>query len=100
MRQTRLLRALLIPVMVALPLTAFAQEATVSGTITDATGGTLPGVMVTATNDATGNTFTAVTDQRGEFRIPLRVGVYRVSAELSGFNSINRTGLQVLVGQA
>ena len=29
----------------------------------------------------------------------MRVGPYRVTAELSGFNTINRTGLELLVGQ-
>jgi hypothetical protein len=85
-------------VVLALPIAAFAQEAVLSGTITDTTGGALPGVSVTATHEASGNTFTAVTDQRGEYRISLRIGTYRVAAELSGFNSVNRTGLELLVG--
>src|SRR5258705_4784890 len=100
MRMMILPRILFTAIFVALPFTAFAQDATINGTITDSTGGTLPGVAVTATNEATGNTFSAVTDQRGEFRIPVRVGTYRVSAELSGFNTINRTGLELLVGQS
>jgi hypothetical protein len=99
MKVVTLVRAMLVAAMVALPLTASAQDATIGGTITDSTGGTLPGVAVTATNEATGNTFSAVTDQRGEYRIPVRVGAYRISAELSGFNTINRTGLELLVGQ-
>ena len=33
-----------------LPVVAFAQEATITGTVSDATGGVLPGVTVTATN--------------------------------------------------
>ena len=90
---------LLVAAMVALPLTASAQDATIGGTITDSTGGTLPGVAVTATNEASGNTFSAVTDQRGEYRIPVRVGAYRISAELSGFNTINRAGLELLVNR-
>src|SRR4051794_15060690 len=92
-------RLVLITVVLAMPSAAFAQDATLSGAITDTTGGALPGVAVTATNQDSGNTFTAVTDGRGAYRIPLRVGAYRISAELSGFNTINRTGLQVLVGQ-
>src|SRR5881396_1789547 len=83
----------------ALPIAAYAQEATLSGTVTDATGGVLPGVTVSAIQEASGNTFTAVTDERGEYRLPLRVGPYRVTAELSGFNTINRTGMELLVGQ-
>ena len=48
-----------------------------SGTITDSTGGVLPGVTVTAMHAATGNTFVAVTDERGGFRMPVRVGATR-----------------------
>src|SRR4029450_11656066 len=33
------------------------------------------------------------------YRIPARVGVYEITAELQGFATITRTGLQLLVGQ-
>ena len=46
---------------------------TITGTVTDSTGGVLPGVTVTATHTATGNTFFSVTDERGLFRIPARI---------------------------
>jgi hypothetical protein len=82
-----------------LPARAFAQEATLTGTVTDTTGGVLPGVTVTAVNEATGNTFTGVTDERGIYRIALRVGTYRMSIELQGFTTVQRTGVQLLVGQ-
>ena len=42
-----------------------AQEAALSGTVADATGGVLPGVTVTAVHEATGNVFTAMTDGTG-----------------------------------
>jgi len=99
MRVRILVRAILAGAILALPLAARAQEATISGAVIDTTGGALPGVTVTATHEATGNTFVAITDQRGEYRISVRVGGYRVSAELSGFTTLNRTGLQLLVGQ-
>ena len=51
--------------MLMLPALAHAQEATLSGTITDSTGGVLPGVTVTAVHEATGNTFESVTDALG-----------------------------------
>ena len=82
-----------------LPVAGFAQEATLTGTLTDSSGAVLPGVTVTAVNNATGNTFTAVTDERGIYRAPVRVGVYQITAELQGFTTVARTGLQVLVGQ-
>jgi hypothetical protein len=40
-----------------------------------------------------------VTDQRGAYRIPVRVGTYRISADLAGFRRIERMGVQLLVGQ-
>ena len=84
--------------LLALPAIGYSQEATFAGTITDSTGGVLPGVTVTAVHEASGNTFTTVTDERGEFRLPVRVGGYRITAELSGFTTVNRV-LQILIGQ-
>src|SRR5205085_8634723 len=43
-----LTRLVLITALLTLPVLASAQEATMSGTITDSTGGVLPGVTVTA----------------------------------------------------
>ena len=92
-------RLVLATAILAFPLMGYAQEAALTGTISDTTGGVLPGVTVTAVHDATGNTFTAVTDSAGRYRIPVRVGAYRVSAELQGFANVVRTGVQLLVGQ-
>jgi hypothetical protein len=81
-----------------LPQTAFAQEAVLSGTVTDSSGGVLPGVAVTAVHTATGNSFLAVTDERGGFRVPVRIGQYRISAELQGFAMVTKAA-ELLVGQ-
>ena len=89
---------LVVSAILAWPVAGYAQEATVSGTVTDSTGGVLPGVTVTATHTASGNTFIAVTDERGEFRLPVRTGAYRLSFELSGFAPVMRA-LELLVGQ-
>ena len=75
-------RLVAIGAMLALPVMGHAQEATLSGTITDSTGGVLPGVTVTALHETTGNTFVAVTDQRGAFRLPVRTGGIRITVEL------------------
>jgi hypothetical protein len=85
--------------MLALPAMAFAQEAVLTGTITDSTGAVLPGVTVQAVHEASGNNFEAVTDGRGVFRIPARVGAYRITATLPGFTTVSRTGVDMLVGQ-
>ena len=92
-------RVLLIGVILLLPVAAFAQDAVLTGTVTDSTGGVLPGVTVTATNEATGNKFVGVTDERGIYRMPVRVGSYQVTAELQGFSTAMRAGVNLLVGQ-
>src|SRR5438067_115812 len=92
-------RLILLGAFLALPAMVFAQEATLTGTITDSTGGVLPGVTVQATHEASGNTFEAVTDARGVYRIPARVGAYKISAQLAGFNTATRMGVDLLVGQ-
>ena len=98
--QLRVVRRLILLVaLLALPVLAFAQEAVLTGTVTDSTGGVLPGVTVVAVNEASGNSFESVTDGRGVYRIPARVGNYKITAELSGFNTVVRTGVEVLVGQ-
>ena len=92
-------RLLFVGVLLILPVMAFAQEATLTGTVTDSTGAVLPGVTVTAINGATGNTFDAVTDERGIYRMPVRVGNYQLTVELQGFSTVSRMGVQLLVGQ-
>ncbi|MGH9253842.1 MAG: TonB-dependent receptor [Vicinamibacterales bacterium] len=91
-------RLVIAAAIVLLPVVTSAQEATITGTITDTTGGVLPGVTITAVHDATGNTFVAVTDETGGFRLPVRTGMFRLTAELSGFTTLNRT-IELLVGQ-
>ena len=83
----------------ALAGVAFAQQATLSGTVRDSTGGVLPGVTITATHEASGNVFNTVTDEQGGYRLPVRTGVYRLLVELPGFTTINRGGLELLLNQ-
>src|SRR5438874_2564660 len=87
-----------IGAILMLPVRGHAQESTVSGTLTDTTGAVLPGVTVTATHTETGNTFEAVTDERGGYRLLVRVGNYRITAGLPGFGTVNRN-IEGVVGQ-
>jgi hypothetical protein len=82
--------ALLAIQLLVLPAGAFAQTGTASitGLITDETGAALPGVTVTATNQATNVEQVAVTNEAGNYTItPLTVGIYVIKAELSGFRT-------------
>ena len=96
--RARILWVLLVAVLMV-PARIFAQEATLTGTITDATGGVLPGVTVTAVQEATGNRFVAISDDTGRYRIPVRVGGYQITVELGGFTTVTRGNVQLLIGQ-
>jgi carboxypeptidase family protein/TonB-dependent receptor-like protein len=87
----RLFAAMVFAGTVAAP--AFAQKTTgdITGSVTDTTGGVLPGVAVNAVCADTGLTRTASSDAQGGYTIPeLPVCVYRVTAELQGFKTITR----------
>jgi carboxypeptidase family protein len=92
-------RLVLVLAILAAPAIAHAQDATLTGTVTDSTGGVLPGVAVTALHEASGNTFEGVTDEHGVFEIHLRTGAYRITAQLQGFAVVMRSGVELLVGQ-
>jgi hypothetical protein len=100
MGMARGLGRLVVAGMLALaPAVVLAQEATVTGTIVDSTDLALPGVTIVAKHDASGNTFVGVTDARGMFRLPVRIGTVTVTAELDGFRVATRA-VTLLVGQA
>ena len=98
MRRTFVVIVLGFAVLLAWPAVTHAQDAIVNGTVSDQTGGVLPGVTVTAANDATGNTFVGVTDDRGAYRLAVRVGRYKLSLELAGFGTVSQA-FEALVGQ-
>jgi hypothetical protein len=91
---------MLAAILLLLPVVASAQEAVLGGTVTDSTGAVLPGVTVTAVNQASGNRFPTVTDAGGVYRISVRIGAYQIVAELAGFATVTRAGVELLVGQS
>jgi len=71
-------------------------NATVGGTVADATGALIPGVTVTATNTGTGIVNTVVTNESGAYQFPaLQPGAYKMSAELPGFQTQTFTNVQL-----
>ena len=90
--------------ILTMPIAAFAQArltgGDMQGTARDTRGGVLPGVSVTATHVATNLSRSAVTDETGKYYLPaLAVGVYTVQAELSGFQSQQKTDVRLQLGQ-
>ncbi|HEX6212474.1 MAG TPA: carboxypeptidase regulatory-like domain-containing protein, partial [Methylomirabilota bacterium] len=86
--------AWLVVALALLPVPAGAQtgQATLTGIVTDASGAAVPGVTVTATNQATNVPYTGVTSGAGAFVITaVPIGTYVVSVELEGFKSVQST---------
>src|SRR5437762_7914399 len=81
---------------VVVPTAAFSQ-AVIAGTVKDASGAILPGVVVEATSPALiEKVRTAVTDGTGQYRIEdLRPGVYTVTFTLQGFSTFRREGIEL-----
>ena len=94
--KTRFLLVFFLFLIVAVAQSAFTQTATtgsIAGIVKDASGAVVPGVTVTAVNEPSGTSFVSVTDERGQYRIPVRAGVFKVTAELAGFTTAQRTGV-------
>jgi hypothetical protein len=71
-----------------------------TGTVTDATKGALPGTTVTATNLASGSQRVVVTTADGSYRVPdLEPGRYSVSFELDTFQKFVMNDVLVLLGR-
>lgn len=61
-------------------------RAALSGTVTDPSGGAVPGATVTAFNSGNESSQAAVTDRQGHFQFDsLAAGTYRIDAEAPGF---------------
>ncbi|HYM11156.1 MAG TPA: carboxypeptidase-like regulatory domain-containing protein, partial [Bryobacterales bacterium] len=75
-------------------------SATLLGEVHDESGALAPAATVTARNNATGFTRTAVTGQQGAYRIDeLLPGAYTVTAEKPGFQSVEAQGVTLQVNQ-
>jgi len=65
-----------------------AEQATITGTVTDESGAVVPGVKVTVREAATQTVSTTATNTHGYYTIPyLAPGTYSVTAELQGFST-------------
>jgi hypothetical protein len=94
------LKCLTLFVVLLLPATVFAQ-ATLTGTVRDASGGVLPGVTVEAASSALiEKVRTAITDATGQYRIvDLRPGTYSLTVTLPGFNTVKRDAIELAGSQ-
>src|SRR5262245_44675338 len=83
------------PLASAAPALAQSAPATISGQVTDETGGVLPGATVVMRHSA-GRERTVVTDGRGQFSADqLLPGSYLITVTLSGFETLTRDAVDV-----
>src|SRR5205814_6064734 len=82
----------------AAPVAAQETTATITGAVSDSSGGVLPGVSVTVKFVPTGAIRVFTTDAAGRYTAPLlRPGDYEVTFALSGFQSSTVRGIQLHV---
>ncbi len=90
--------ALLLLLIGTLPLAAQEQTASIQGTVTDQSGGALPGVTVEAVSTK-GVRLTTQTDSAGSYRFPaVPPGTYTVTATLAGLEPGVVRNMDVRVG--
>ena len=83
----------------AAPVFAQRTTGTIFGTVTDESGGVLPGVTVTLTSVAVPGTPSTVTSETGAYRfLSLPPGSYDLTFALQGFSTISREGTSVPLG--
>ena len=94
-----LLPILALAFLLLFAASAFAQEATIVGTVTDPTGAAVPNANISITNTDTGIVRTITTASDGQYAAPqLHIGHYVVKAEASGFKVGERKDISLQVG--
>ena len=90
----------LVTLAISIPLFAQADRGSISGTVTDATGGVVPSVALTLKNQATNLTYSTVADSTGTYTfLNLPVGAYTLAAVATGFERGETKNIQVQVNQ-
>src|SRR5712692_4889214 len=94
-----ILLVLIIGIWTAGEARAQVTGATLSGTVTDATGAVIPGVTISIKNRATGVVRTVMADEAGLYSAPnLQAGGYEVTASQPGFSTVLESNITLTVG--
>src|SRR6058998_2193742 len=100
MRKFLLAAAALLCLILSVHAFAQTSNATLGGTVSDASGALIPGVSITATNTGTGVVTTVLSNEAGAYQFAnLQTGTYTVTAELSGFQTQAQNGVALGVSQ-
>lgn len=94
------LSSLLTLSFLTLPVVAQELNGQIRGTVLDTQGAVVPGANVTATHVATNTVYNATTTGSGVFTIPnVRLGLYNVTAEATGFRRTLVQNVSIETGQ-
>jgi hypothetical protein len=95
-----MLASLVLLLWSATPIRAQVDAGSISGTVTDASGGSINDVSVTLTNQGTNAALTTTTSSDGSYKFsPVRIGTYKLKATLQGFQTVEQRDLTVNVEQ-
>jgi hypothetical protein len=93
-------RAIYILTLLASVAVAQLPTGKITGLVTDSTGANIAGADVEARNVATGIVSKTVTNESGDYTFPvLSPGQYALVVRKTGFESINRSGIDLAVSQ-
>jgi hypothetical protein len=100
MRKPRIVAAVMLYFLISSFALTQTSNATLGGTVSDPTGALIPGVTITATNTQTGIISTVISNEAGAYQFAsLQTGIYRVTAELPGFQKRTYDGVALGVSQ-
>src|SRR5579863_3957670 len=86
--------------LLCLPVLSQGSFGTILGTVTDQSGGVIPGATVTILNTATGVSRTLTTDSAGLYNAPTLIpGIYTVRAEAKSFKVFESRNVVLEVGK-
>ena len=93
------LAALLCLCAAARPAAAQNITGSILGTVTDPSGGSVAGARIAVIQTATNTRHETATNDRGDYEVPLLPpGAYRIVATANGFQTLERQGVQLNVG--
>jgi len=94
------LASLVVLLASAAPVRAQVDAGSVLGTVSDASGGAVRSATVTITNEGTSASLSTTTSSDGAYKFtPVRIGSYKLTASLQGFQTVTQKGVTVNVGQ-
>ena len=86
--------------LTAVPFVYGQATGSISGTVSDVTGSAVPGAKVTVTAPATGFSRSSVTNDNGEYILPLLgVAIYDIQVEVQGFQTAKAQDVRLQVDE-